>query len=231
MGDPLIWPQPTAQFLTVLRSQGRGTRRDSCVGARFIDPSTPRFSEYAFTLEQALLLIERVAPGFRGEINHLIDCVVLVDEGGSFRGASGLAFRGMIMLSPEPGWTICTFAEELVHEMTHSLLDIISIREPLLKGDHAFDELYAAPFRPDKRPLYGNFHAVVVVSRLIHLFQAFERHGIVEPGTIWNDKVQEYARRSVEPLATLRAHGHLSQMARRLLDMLVEPTLKTTLAI
>jgi HEXXH motif-containing protein len=180
-------------------------------------------------LERALLLIERVAPGFRAEMDHLIDCVVLVDEGASFRGASGLAFRGMIMLSPEPGWTVCTFAEELVHEMTHLLLDLISIREPLLKGDLAFEELYAAPFRPDKRPLYGNFHAVVVVSRLIHLFQAFERHGVVEQETIWNDKAQEYARRSVEPLATLMAQGDLSEMAHRWLEMLVEPTLKATL--
>ena len=114
---------------------------ESCAAANFIDPSTAQFASCATAVESALGLIERIAPGFRAEIEKLVECVVLVDEGASFRGASGLAFRGMIMLSPEPDWTTCTFAEELVHEMTHLLMDLISIREPLLKGEQAFDDV------------------------------------------------------------------------------------------
>lgn len=228
-GSSLLWLNPTGQFTVVLRRQGRGSRRESCAAANFIDPSTAQFASCATAVESALGLIERIAPGFRAEIEKLVECVVLVDEGASFRGASGLAFRGMIMLSPEPDWTTCTFAEELVHEMTHLLLDLISIREPLLKGEQAFDEAWAAPFRPDKRPLYGNFHALMVVARLIHLFGAFERCG-AEPETSWSAKAHDYAQRSAEALAALKAHGDLSAMARRLFNTLVEPTLGATLA-
>lgn len=226
----LVWQRPTPQFAAVLRSQGRGSRSESCANANFLDSSAPSFVQYAAAIERALTLIGRVAPGFRAEIDSLVDCVVLVDEGASFRGASGLAFRGMVMLSPDSTWTDGTFAEELVHETTHALLDLISIREPLLTGQRAFEPLFTAPFRPDKRPLYGNFHALVVVSRLIHLFQSFERAG-VEPGTIWRDKSLDYAQRSVESLATLKLHADLSPMAHRWLETLVDPTLTATLAM
>ena len=222
----LVWSQPSSQFKEMLKRQGKGSRRDSSSNANFIESSKPEFTRYASAIDRALLLLGKVTPGFREEINQLVDCIVLADEGASFRGASGLAFRGMIILSPESSWTDGIIAEELVHETTHQLLDLISLREPLLKGDRAFDVQWAAPFRPDKRPLFGNFHALVVISRLIHLFLAFERYGI-EPETDWRARGQNYAMRSVEAFTSLKAYGDLSGIAKRLMEKLVEPTLKT----
>ena len=79
-GDSLIWSRPTPQFAHILRCQGRGSRRDSCASANFIDPLSPHLPDTP-PLEQALFPIGRVTPGFRAEIDNLVDCVVLVDEG------------------------------------------------------------------------------------------------------------------------------------------------------
>ncbi|MCB9609569.1 MAG: hypothetical protein H6716_23460 [Polyangiaceae bacterium] len=228
-GLPYVLERPGPVMLRILRRSGSGSRRASCEDASFVDPASEDFASHRTSLQRAYQLIAHLAPGFATEIRALVDCIAIVDEQASFRGASGLQYRGMIMLSPTPDWTCGVFAEELVHEATHTLLDLISVREPLLSGRGALDQAWPAPFRPDRRHLFGNFHALVVVARLIHLFRAFE-YSEVRSECDWRARAIDYAVRSRGALEAVDAYPTMSPMARRLLDRLVKPTLGEALS-
>lgn len=225
---PVLWEEPAAEFTAALRRHGIGSRGPSSSDASFLPPSDPEFPTYRSRISAAAGLVLRLCPGYMADICEAVDRVALVDERASFRGSSGIGFRGLVMLAPEPDWSPGIFAEEMVHEGTHCLLDLISVREPLVAGEDAMLPQWSAPFRPDKRPLYGNFHAVVVVSRLIHLFRRMAEEQI-EPERDWLARANEYAQRSEEAVHALVGYPHLSEMARRLMDSLVVPTLQTEL--
>lgn len=214
-------------FENILRHQGQGSRRSSSQYARFLEADTEEFKSYNKRYQEALSVLNTITPGYAADLQQSVDCIAFVDNMASFRGASGLSYRGLVLLSPDPTWDVGIFAEELVHETTHSLLDIISIRQPLLTGVDAFKSTWDAPFRPDKRPLFGNFHALVVVSRLIHLFHGLANSD-VESEINWEARALNYSERSITALQSLLRYEHLSPMARLLLDSLVVPTISST---
>jgi hypothetical protein len=219
-----IIEHPTFEMLEILKRLGKGSRRESCENASFLGSSSVEFEVYRAKIEQAIALIGVIAPGFAIEMKSVVDCIAIVDSQASFRGASGLTLRGMNMLSPDETWTTGVFAEELVHETTHTLLDLVSIRQPLLEGEDALTEQWSAPFRPDKRPLIGNFHALVVICRLVHLFGRFRRSD-VSSELDWIDRASDYITRSREVLQSLENYTSLSPMACLLLKHLIRPTM------
>jgi hypothetical protein len=223
-GTVRVLGNPGDAFAELLRRLGPGSRRSDCSSAAFLSADDGLFVSGCRSIAGAAELIRDLCPGYSVELNRVVHAVALCDQGTSFRGSSGVIHRGLVFLSPEPSWTIGVFAEELVHETTHNLLDLISLRVPLLDGEEAFEELYAAPFRPDPRHLYGNFHALVVVSRLICLFLAFEEAGI-EPHIDWRSRGSEYANRSQAALQEVACYPRLSPAAQLLLDELVRPAL------
>lgn len=226
---PYVWKQsPGTHFESALKKLGKGSRRSHCRDAEFLGTASPHFAKHIANLTGGMRLITELTPGFASELSDLVEWIALVDDGASFRGASGVILRGLVLLSPAQDWTPAVFAEELVHESTHTLLDLISLRDPLLAGADALREEHAAPFRPDKRHLLGNFHALVVVSRLICLFEVFEKNGI-EPDQNWAEKAFKYADRSRTALQGVRSYPGLSPIAKHLLDDLVVAVMSNVL--
>jgi hypothetical protein len=222
--NPGIIEHPSLEMLAILKKSGKGSRRESCENAAFLPPGSEAFEKYRDKIQRAIAVIGTIAPGFAIEMQSVVDCIAIVDNQASFRGASGLMLRGMVMLSPDETWTTGVFAEELVHETTHTLLDLISIRQPLLEGDDALTEQWSAPFRPDKRPLIGNFHALVVICRLVHLFGKF-RGSIVNAELNWVGRASDYVSRSRQVLQSIEEYPRLSPMAHSLLKHLIKPTI------
>lgn len=229
-GRTVIYREPGRLFEQLLRMLGRGSRRDDCAEAAFLAPDHPQFGVYAERLCEATALVEDVAPGFAADMDATVHAVAFVDDNASFRGSSGVIHRGLILLSPTEDWTPAVFAEELVHETTHNLLDILALRHPLLTGTDVFDEKYAAPFRPDKRHVYGNFHALIVVSRLILLFDAFRRSGVGDPDH-WTSLAADYAVRAESALQSVRDYPGLSAVGRVLVENLAVPAITPLLAV
>ncbi|MHB8217092.1 MAG: aKG-HExxH-type peptide beta-hydroxylase [Candidatus Sulfotelmatobacter sp.] len=223
-GRPSVWTSPSPRFERLLRLLGRGSRGRDCAKASFVPPTSPAFERYVARTRAAIELMASLTPGFVTDLRTTVHAVAFVDDKASFRGSSGAIQRGLVLLSPDDSWDVCVFAEELLHEATHNLLDLMSLREPLLAGTGAFEERYSSPFRPDPRHLYGNFHALVVVARLLWLFRALEQRGIGE-ATRWRERRIDYATRASDSLGAVRQYGGLSANARVLLDRLVVPTL------
>lgn len=222
---------PGSRFLQILRESGIGSRRQDCSAASFLDPAGAAYAHWSEMTRAANSLIRCVSPGYFADVVGAVDQVALVDEKASFRGSSGVVHRGMIFLSPEDDWGVGVLAEELIHEATHNLLDLVSLRRPLISGDDVYDEKYAAPFRPDKRHLYGNFHAVVVVSRLIHYFLALAESDLTDMGDVaeehdWLGRARDYGKSSLEPLESVAMHTGLSPLGRHLIDRSVVPTIE-----
>jgi hypothetical protein len=221
--DLRFWTHPGRHFKDILRSLGRGSRGSDCLEADFISPLSEEFIEYASRAENGLRLVEAVAPGYAADLRHCVHALALVDSNASFRGSSGAIHRGLVFLSPDPSWDATVFAEELVHESTHNLLDLLSLREPLLDGAAAFEEKYLSPFRPDPRHLFGNFHALVVIARLLWLFSAFEVNGI--PGQEpWRERRKDYLGKAFKCLQDVRLYQGLSDRASAIIESFVVPT-------
>jgi HEXXH motif-containing protein len=173
---------------------------------------------------EALGLLAECAPGFRADIDTFVQAIVLCDDA-SFRGASGISKKGLVFFSPESAWSVVTWAEELVHEATHNILDAVGARIPLVEGDDAFREMHPGPFRPDPRHHYGNYHGLVVVARLIVLFDLLIRKGYEV--TTLEEKKADYIERSVESLKSLGV-ARLSALGRVVFEAIVTPVLGST---
>ena len=223
-GGVAVMTTPSPRFTALLRVLGKGSRRESNADASFVDPASDEFSWCKQSITTAMTLLRSCVPGYAADVSMVIDSIALVDERASFRGSSGAIHRGLVFLSPDESWTPGVFAEEILHEATHNLLDLISLRNPLVQGDDAFEEKHSAPFRPDKRHVYGNLHALIVVARLIHLFAALA-DSPASGEADWRDRARDYAERSLEPLESVSAHPGLSGPARYLVDNLVVPAL------
>ena len=222
--DLRIWANPGPQFTRLLKRLGRGSRGSDCARASFIERTSSEFDHYATLTHQAIRLLECATPGFATDVKMSVHAVAFVDEGASFRGSSGIIHRGLVLLSPDESWDVGAFAEELLHEATHNLLDLFSLRMPLLIGPEAFEERYSAPFRPDPRHLYGNLHALVVVARLAWLFKAFEGYAVA-PQHHWQQRRKDYIERALPSLSDVRQYGNQSNIARIMLEEFVVPTL------
>jgi hypothetical protein len=216
--------RPGSMFKELLRGLGKGSRGASCETAAFLEPDSIEFAWARESIAAAMQLLVECAPGYAADLKSVVCCVALVNDKASFRGSSGTIHRGMVLLSPDDGWTPGVFAEELVHEATHNVLDLVSLRQPLVSGLDAFEEIYAAPFRPDKRHVYGNLQALVVVARLICLFASYKGTGVWDERD-WDERAFDYATRSLEPLETVSAHPGLSPLSRHLVESFVRPTL------
>jgi len=228
-GGIAVASAPGPLFEELLRGLGKGSRSASCETAAFLPCDSAEFRWARNSIAQAMGVIGRCAPGYAADLRSVVSCVALVDDRASFRGSSGAIHRGMVFLSPDETWTPGVFAEELVHEATHNVLDLVSLRQPLVSGTDAFEEKYAAPFRPDKRHVYGNLHALVVVARLLCLFETFRGTETWDEQD-WESRSLDYATRSLEPLETVAAHPGLSPLSRHLVETFVRPILLAAVA-
>ncbi len=168
-GGLSLWRQPADVYLQLLRRSGPGSRGRDSKEAAFLAFRGPEFRAAQKGLETGLRLVQEHAAGYYEDLCRFTTAIALVDDRASFRGASGLAHRGLSYFGPDATWDPVVWAEELVHESTHNLLDVVGMRKPYLAGGGIFDEKYPAPLRPDMRHQYGNFQAVAVLSRLVPL--------------------------------------------------------------
>jgi HEXXH motif-containing protein len=173
---------------------------------------------WAASLREALSLVAEFAPELRAEMDQGVELVVPVGfRADTHVSASYAEVPGTLYLSlhPDP----VTMAIALLHEFSHTKLNLLSEHDPILENAH--EPLFPSPIRPDRRPLWGvllALHAFLPVE----LFLARMRSSAHRQasGASWIDRAREIREGNEEALATLSQHGRLTPVGDALLDEL-----------
>lgn len=213
-----VWTDPHEVFHHLLTTSGKGSRRATSETARFERGHSQVLRSSIEGLTGAIQLLQHVAPGFSEDVRVFSHRVAIADQGASFRGSSGVAYRGLMLFSPPNHWTELHWAEELVHESTHNILITLCANQTLVEGD---GQLFPAPFRSEARPAHGNMHALTVAARCVSLFDACIDTNIeVEH---FKTRRDYFLAKGHNTYSAMKGRVRLSQLGQSLWDDLITP--------
>ncbi|MEV4432766.1 HEXXH motif-containing putative peptide modification protein [Streptomyces sp. NPDC049555] len=168
-------------------------------------------------IDDALTALRELDPAMHGEFSELVATVRLFRRpaitGSTTTGISSLRYWGQMYLRyPDPreqgDWTVFLL-EHLVHEASHILLHALMSRDPLLTN--GFTARHEAPIRSDRRPLYGIYHAMFVLSRVHRVLTRYAGAVATPTARAARDlalKRFQMGYATVMEHADLTAHGH-----------------------
>lgn len=168
---------------------------------RWVDAALPKLAE----LDSELF----------GEFTSLVQEIRLFDGRGA-RGITSTRCYGTILLriptsDQELTSPFLYFLDHLTHELSHLVLHGFMNHDPLILNGHA--ERFAAPMRPDPRPLYGIYHAAFVLARIIRVLARYEEE---EPAA--GPMRRDYEEKFELGRSTIMAKGHLTPSGLQMLD-------------
>jgi hypothetical protein len=215
-------------FQNALNSIGEGSKGKSSKDAKFMDCRHALFDVSIDNIKEGIEIIKNNTPGFYSDFLRFVKCIALVDEKASFRGATSINRNGLLFFSPDKTWDKYKWAEELIHECTHCIIYILSARVPLVEGKEAFELKYQGPFRPDPRHLYGNFHALAVLSRCISLFETI-RSNDTSKSKAMQEKIKDFLKRGTTPYESLKSDAKFSTLGKIVFDTMIADKFETNL--
>jgi len=130
-------------------------------------------------IKEALSLISSVWPEAYDELPHFVQKFV-VYRGHAVIGFTDFRYHGSIFFKHE--WLmhrehLDEVAEDLVHEAAHVRLNALMGTTPLFRNDDS--EIYSSPLRRDLRSMYGVFHQMYVLRRVIELYRRLQARGLL----------------------------------------------------
>lgn len=222
INDIYLFKEVPSFFKNSLTSIGEGSKGKSSKDANFMKINNPLFHKSIKNIKDALELIKENSIGFYYDFLSFVKCIALVDEKASFRGATALNRNGFLFFSPDENWDKYKWAEELVHETTHCIIYVLSARYPVVEGEEAFELKYQGPFRPDLRHLYGNFHALTVMSRCIVLFENIMKNNL-ELSALMQQKIDEFKYKAKIPFKELKENAKFSELGMYIFETIIAP--------
>lgn len=165
----------------------------------------------------ALELLEGAAPELAAEFHELVSDVRLMHTRNMGSVSTPRCFGTIYLRCPVSGTEradpVLYFFEPLVHEMSHTALNVVMTHDPLIRNDPA--ARYYHPLRADNRPMSGIFHGMFVLSRVACAFHALREL----------DKRDEVPRRLATvhkkfaaAAAVVAEHGILTDAGREVFD-------------
>lgn len=124
-------------------------------------------------VREALSLLKEHDASSYEECTAFIDTIYLTGstEGHYIRSGCNFNLFGLIFLYAHDSNTVPYYIEHIVHECAHHALNIINADDYIV--ENAPEERFSAPFRKDKRPMIGIFHALFVLSRIAQSLSRF----------------------------------------------------------
>lgn len=172
-------------------------------------------------VNHALALIKAIAPCLYGQINNLIDLIVLTTscKAGLQTSFSSRECIGIIFCSNKSRLDVL---ECLIHEYGHNELNTILQFQPITPFETDTAILYS-PWRDDPRPMLGLFHAAYVFTKLL----IFYRHALLRQELIGREAVDFMQKRikllNIQlELALLQIRGHSERLNPLGITLLVE---------
>jgi hypothetical protein len=223
----LLRSEPSSDVvLRALRIKGKGSRRADCLSATLLLEDDPDFGFYAGQLQRGLEIVRRECPGHYQDIVNFVRYIVLT-RNASFRGSSSTYHYGMVYFCPERSWTEIDWAEELIHEASHQVLECVAFEDKLFDNDElALTPMFEAPIRKDLRPAFGVFHALFVVARIKQFYSAlFESRGVDDEKKAYVDGLTVRARKTIDPMSQL---SFITSTGKEILLDYISPILETS---
>lgn len=114
-------------------------------------------------LKEALNILKETWPEIHEEIKYSVKKIVFFDDP-KVIGFVDFCSHGEIYLRRDTIENQIRLAEEILHESSHVRLNAILATDPLFEnGDEA---IYNSPLRRERRPMFGLFHQLFVLTRL-----------------------------------------------------------------
>lgn len=214
--SPLKWDESdcaTAQYIF----GPLGPRGPNGELGEMLDIPKARFDECAAQVRPALELLRTSYVEMYGEIDALVACIRLMD-GEHIGSVSSPRSFGLIHLAPptspaERADPLLHLILLITHETSHIVLNAMMTHDPLVLNDPA--ERYSSPLRRDPRPISGIYHAVFVLSRIVHVLGLVRHHHDTPLLSLMIESSTSNMRKALD---TVQENGRLSPDGRRLLD-------------
>lgn len=160
-------------------------------------------------LRDSLFVIQRCWPEMRTEIADCLRTVVFVRTD-QLIGATDANFLGAIFVGLREAENIIKLGEEIVHEVSHNVLNTLALVEPICLNSET--ERFMAPLRVDPRPMFGIFHQVFVLSRLTQYYIK-----VVEQHDGHREILEDIYMRFRNGLASISTHARVTPLGEQLL--------------
>lgn len=221
----LLRSEPNSDVvLRALRIKGRGSRREDCLSATLLLEDDPDFEFYADKIVRGLEIVRRECHGHYKDIVNFVRYIVLT-RNASFRGSSSTYHYGMVYFCPERSWTEIDWAEELIHEASHQVLECVAFEDKLFDNDElALTPMFEAPIRKDLRPAFGVFHALFVVARIKQFYDSLEDKGALEFGK--KEYVEGLTARALKTIEPMSALSFITRTGKEILLEYISPILE-----
>ncbi|MFE1316083.1 aKG-HExxH-type peptide beta-hydroxylase [Kitasatospora phosalacinea] len=150
---------------------GDGPRDEFGRPAEMTGPDAASMAQALAWAEECLPILAEVDPPLFGEFETFVSRLRLF-AGTGVRGVTSVRTFGLISLRvpdrEEAAQGPLYFLDHVTHETSHLSLHSLMNVDPLI--ENAWEKRFAAPIRPDARPLYGIYHATFVLSRITRVF-------------------------------------------------------------
>jgi hypothetical protein len=152
------------------------------------------------------------------EAEALIDEIVLTGPGDEYhvRSASSYNLLGLVLIWADEVHSPVYYAQQVVHEAAHLRLFLKSTDDKFVLNPES--QLYAAPFRPDARPMLGIFHALFVLARIA---LAMYDMGKIVPGKLLDEAIEKgqvAEKRFFATAAQIKRDGVLTPTGQQIFD-------------
>lgn len=166
-------------------------------------------AEQRSALRGALQLVGAVWPEMHRELARTVQRLVPI-QADSAIGAADLCSHGTVYMNIQRFSDTTKLAEELVHEASHVRLNMLMAPQAVVLN--APTEHFASPLRRDARPMFGVFHQVFVLTRILELYRRVSR-----VDTSQAHHVGAVAHQLADGLAIVERYGRLSDVGVELL--------------
>lgn len=173
-------------------------------------------------VREALRLLKEHDASSYDECTAFIDNIYLTGstEGHYIRSGCNFNLFGLIFLYAHESNTVPYYVEHIVHECAHHALNIINADDYIV--ENAPEERFSAPFRKDKRPMIGIFHALFVLSRIAQSLSRFisSYHGDYERE--FSERLDNALTKYQQTVEIVEEHAKLTPKGKELLKGIKE---------
>ena len=204
---PVLTERWETDFIPTVRSDPADGRSQSArlVRALIGQDASPSVEACAYALD----LLSEVDPDLFAEFQEYVVRVKIFAGRGYLGFSSPAAFGALFIRLPE-GDPVEHFLEHLVHELSHSSLNVLMAHDPLLRNPQGEAQ---APLRSDVRPLYQVFHATFVLNRNVRVMRrAHARH----PDRGYEEGLAHFEAKYREGLEEIEARAEFTPLGERL---------------